>query len=104
MTDNINDYGEDQEPKIPLSSALFRALPSWSSPGYNQLPFSSVDRLQRLPVTDETRRSAILITAAIFAARALSDWDGKRSPGAVAAVAQGLEKAKFLVRMLEANC
>ena len=45
----------------------------------------------------------MLIAAAIFAARALSDWDGKRSPRGVAAVANGIEKAQFLVSILEAK-
>jgi len=30
-------------------------------------------------VNDETRKLAITIAAAIFAARALTDWDGKRT-------------------------
>jgi len=54
-------------------------------------------------VNDETRKNAMLIAAAIFAARALSDWDGKRSPKAVAAVANGIEKAQLLVLILEAK-
>ena len=54
-------------------------------------------------MNDETRKLAVLIGAAIFAARALTDWDGKRSPRAVAAVANGVEKAQFLVSMLEAK-
>ena len=52
-------------------------------------------------MNDETRKLTITIAAAIFAARALTDWDGKRSPRAVAAVANGIEKAKFLVSILE---
>jgi len=55
-------------------------------------------------VNDETRRPAVLIAAAIFAARALADWDGKRSPRLVAGVANAVEKAKFLVSTLEAKC
>jgi hypothetical protein len=51
----------------------------------------------------ETRKAAVTIAASIFAARALSDWDGKRSPRAVAAVANALEKAQFLVSILEAK-
>jgi hypothetical protein len=54
-------------------------------------------------VNDETRKAAVLIAAAIFAGRALADWDGKRSPRAVAAVANALEKAQFLVSTLEAK-
>jgi len=54
-------------------------------------------------VNDETRKSAVLIAAAIFAAKALGDWDGKRSPKAVAAVANGIEKAQFLVATFEAK-
>ena|SRR5215813_6395138 len=49
---------------------------------------------------DETRKAALLIAAAIFAARALADWDGKRSPRAVAAIANALEKAQLLVSIL----
>jgi len=52
-------------------------------------------------VNDETRKLAIMIAAAIFAAKGLSDWDGKRSPRAVAAAANALEKAQFLVSVLE---
>jgi hypothetical protein len=54
-------------------------------------------------VNDETHKLTILIAAAIFAARALTDWDGKRSPRLVAGVANAVEKAKFLVSMLEAK-
>ena len=54
-------------------------------------------------MNDETRKAAVLISAAIFAARALTDWDGKRSPRAVAAVANAVEKAQFLVSVLEAK-
>jgi len=54
-------------------------------------------------VNDESRKLAILLAAAIFAARALTDWNGKRSPRLVAAVANAVEKAKFLVSMLEAR-
>jgi hypothetical protein len=52
---------------------------------------------------DETRKHAVLVATAILAARDLSDWDGKRSPRAVAAVANALEKAQFLVSILQAN-
>ena len=55
------------------------------------------------PVNDETRKAAVLNAAAIFAARALSDWDGKRSPKAVSAVANAIEKAQLLVATLEAK-
>jgi hypothetical protein len=54
-------------------------------------------------VNDETRKHAVLIAAAIFAARALADWDGKRSPRAVTAVANGIEKARLLMSILEAK-
>ena len=54
-------------------------------------------------MNDETRKSAVLIAAAIFAARALNDCDGKRSPKAVAAAANGIEKAQLLVSILEAK-
>ena len=52
-------------------------------------------------MNDETRKSAVRIAVAIFAARALSDWDGKRSPKAAAAVANGIEKAQLLVSIAE---
>jgi hypothetical protein len=54
-------------------------------------------------VNDETRKLAITIAAAIFAARALTDWDGKRSPRLVATVSDAVKKAKFLVSTLEAE-
>jgi hypothetical protein len=54
-------------------------------------------------VNDETRKCSLLIAAAIFAARALNDWDGKRSPRAVAAVANAVEKARLLVSTVEAK-
>ena len=66
-------------------------------------PFPSAVPRWSVSVNDETRRSSVLIAAAIFAARALSDWDGKRSPRAVAAVANGIEKARLLVSILEAK-
>ena len=50
-----------------------------------------------------TRKPAVLIAAAIFAARALSDWDGKRSPRAVAAIAKAIEKANLLVSIVDAK-
>ena len=52
-------------------------------------------------MNNETRKAAVTIAAAIFAARALSDWDGKRSPRLVAGVANALEKTQFLVSILE---
>ena len=51
----------------------------------------------------ETRKLAITIAAAIFAARALTDWDGKRSPKLVATIYDAVEKAKFLTSNLEAK-
>ena len=66
--------------------------------------FSSANPRRRIPaVNDETRKSAVLVAAAIFAARALSDWDGKRSPKAIAAAANGIEKAQLLVTAFEAK-
>ena len=50
---------------------------------------------------EETRKLVITIAAAIFAARALTDWDGKRSPRFMGSVYDAVEKAKFLVSMLE---
>ena len=52
-------------------------------------------------MNDEIRKATILIAAAIFAARALTDWDGKRSPRLVAGIANAVENAKFLLSMLE---
>ena len=52
-------------------------------------------------MNDETRKLAVMVSAAIFAAKSLPDWDGKRSPRAVAAAANAIEKAQFLVAVLE---
>ena len=52
---------------------------------------------------NETRKSAVLIAAAIIAAIGLTGWDCKRSPRLVAGVANAIEKAKFLVSALEAK-
>ena len=68
---------------------------------YTGLPLSSANPRWRLSVNKETRKAAVLITAAIFAARALTDWDGKRSPRLVAAAANAIENAQFLVAVLE---
>ena len=46
-------------------------------------------------------RLAIATAAAIFAARSLADWDGKRSPRAVAAVSDAISKARFLLDLIE---
>jgi len=54
-------------------------------------------------MNDETRKLAVMIAAAILAARALLDWDGRRSPRAIAAVANAIEKAQLLVSTLEAR-
>ena len=52
-------------------------------------------------MNDETHKLTILIAAAIFAARALTDWDGKFAHrGWSLSVANAVEKAKFLVSML----
>jgi len=69
---------------------------------YTGFPFLHESSLEN-PVNDETRKSALLIAAAIFAARDLTDWDGKRSPKAIAAAANGIEKAQFLVAAFEAK-
>jgi len=50
-------------------------------------------------VNDDTRKIAITLAAAIFAARALADWDGKRSPKLVATVYDDVEKAKSMGTM-----
>ena len=54
-------------------------------------------------MNDETRKLVITIAAANLAAGDLTDWDGKRSPRLVAGVANAVEKAKFIVSMLEAE-
>ena len=59
------------------------------------------------PWTNSKRRNAgklqaVIIAAAIFAARDLAnDWNGGRSPRAIAAAANAIEKAKFLVEEIE---
>ena len=50
----------------------------------------------------QDRKQAITIAAAIFAARDLAtNWNGGRSPRAIAAAANAIEKAKFLVEEIE---
>jgi hypothetical protein len=49
----------------------------------------------------QDRKQAIVIAAAIFAARRLADWDGSRSPRAIAAAADAISKAQFLVDAIE---
>ena len=49
-------------------------------------------------MNEETRKLAITIAAAIFAARALTDWDGKRSPRLVASVYVGFVDSRWLRR------
>lgn len=49
----------------------------------------------------QERQQAILVAAAIFAARSLTDWDGGRSPRAIAAANDAIAKAKFLVEEIE---
>ena len=51
--------------------------------------------------TKREYRIAIATAAAIFAARSLADWDGKRSPRAVAAVSDAIDKAQFLLSLIE---
>ena len=48
-----------------------------------------------------SRQQAIVMAAAIFAARSLTDWDGGRSPRAIAAASDAISKAKFLVEEIE---
>jgi len=43
----------------------------------------------------------MVMAAAIFAARSLTDWDGGRSPRAIAAAADAIAKAKFIVEEIE---
>lgn len=49
----------------------------------------------------QSRQQAILLAAAIFAARSLADWDGGRSPRAIAAASDAIAKARFLVEEIE---
>ena len=50
----------------------------------------------------QDRKQAIIIAAAIFAARDLAtDWNGGHSPRAIAAAANAIDKAKFLVEEIE---
>jgi len=96
MKQNINE-----EPAVPLSRALFAALPSWTTGSYNQVPVFLRESSLENPMHDETRGLAVLLAAAVFAARALRDWDGKRSPKTVAAILNGIEKAQLLVATLD---
>jgi hypothetical protein len=50
---------------------------------------------------DERKQQLLILAAAIFAARSLHDWDGKRSPKAVASVSNAIDKAKFLLDEIE---
>jgi len=49
----------------------------------------------------QAKQQAIVMAAAIFAARSLSDWDGGRSPRAIAAASDAISKARFLVEEIE---
>jgi hypothetical protein len=50
----------------------------------------------------QDRKQSIIIAAAIFAARDLAqEWNGGRSPRAIAAAANAIDKAKFLVGEIE---
>jgi len=49
----------------------------------------------------QAKQQAIVMAAAIFAARSLGEWDGGRSPRAVAAASDAISKAKFLVEEIE---
>jgi len=49
----------------------------------------------------QAKQQAIVMAAAIFAARSLSEWDGGRSPRAIAAASDAISKAKFLVEEIE---
>ena len=51
--------------------------------------------------TKQEYRLSIVIAAAIFAARGLADWDGRRSPRAVATVHDAIAKARFLLELLD---
>ena len=62
---------------------------------------SSAKPRRRTPVNDETRKLATALAAAIFAPRALTEWDGKLPPKLVAGVHDAVEKAKFLVSAIE---
>jgi len=49
----------------------------------------------------QDKQQAIVVAAAIFAARSLTDWDGGRSPRMIAAASDAIAKAKFLVEEIE---
>jgi hypothetical protein len=49
----------------------------------------------------QAKTQAIVMAAAIFAARSLSDWEGGRSPRAIAAASDAISKAKFLIEEIE---
>lgn len=49
----------------------------------------------------QSKQQAIVMAAAIFAARSLREWDGGRSPRAIAAASDAISKAKFLVEEIE---
>jgi len=49
----------------------------------------------------QAKTQAIVMAAAIFAARSLSDWDGGRSPRAIAAASDAISKARFLIEEIE---
>jgi hypothetical protein len=49
----------------------------------------------------QARQQAFVMAAAIVAARSLNDWDGGRSPRAIAAASDAISKAKFLVEEIE---
>ena len=49
----------------------------------------------------QAKTQASGMAAAIFAARSLSDWDGGRSPRAIAAASDAISKAKFLIEEIE---
>ena len=69
------------------------------SPSSAKLP-SSPEKIHGR--TTQGKPQAIIIAAAIFAARDLAqDWNGGRSPRAIAAAANAIDKAKFIVEEIE---
>ena len=58
-------------------------------------------RISMEDLQKQAKQQAIVMAAAIFAARSLSDWDGGRSPRAIAAASDAISKAKFLVEEIE---
>lgn len=91
------------KPKLqhgPSARGRLRVVLEFGSPyfcGTSRPPWSKVMEDER----KQAQQQAILVAAAIFAARSLQDWDGGRSPRATADASDAIAKAKFLVEELE---